>query len=208
MTEQPSSPSAASAHDDDEAAYSTDFVGFVAAEEALVESAPAKGPLLRRLSALMGPFVRFALVGGVGFLIETAVFNLLLFTVLSPTMVPGGEIWAKVTATLVAIITNWIGNRLWTFRHSRRSDRAKEGVEFFGVSLVGLLVGLIPIWFTSQVLGLQDWLPLNIANIAGLVLGSIFRFVCYRWWVFSPSRKGSAARRRDEDAASEDGAGA
>lgn len=139
-------------------------------------------------------------MGGVGFLIETAVFNGLMFTVLSPAEVTGGEVWSKIIATLVAIFANWIGNRLWTFRHDRRTDRAKEGVEFFAVSLVGLVVGLIPIWVTGQLLGLQGWVALNLANIAGLVLGSIFRFICYRLWVFSPKRSGSAARRRAAEA--------
>lgn len=185
-----------------------DFVGFVAAEEAIVESEPAQGPLWRRLSSLAGPLVRFALVGGVGFLIETAVLNLLLLTVLSPQLVAGGAIWAKVAATLVAILANWIGNRLWTFRHDRRTDRAKEGLEFFAVSLVGLVVGLIPMWIATESLGLSDVLSINIANVVGLGLGSVFRFLCYRLWVFSPRRSGSAARAAasaSDEAAAADG---
>lgn len=176
-----------------------DLVGFVAAEEAVAEA--ERVPLLRRLSGLAGPLVRFALVGGVGFLVETAVFNGLMFTVLDPNAVSGGELWAKVVATLVAITTNWLGNRLWAFRHDRRTDQAKEGVEFFGVSLVGLLIGLLPIWFMGSALGLTDKLSLNLANIVGIGLGAIFRFACYRFWVYSPKRAGSRANREKAEAA-------
>lgn len=197
MTQRPRRPEPAPADrlGDDELAAG-DLIGFVAAEEAVVEQAPERGPLLRRLSSLAGPLVRFALVGGVGFLVDTAIFNALLATVLDPAEVAGGAVWAKVIATLVAITTNWIGNRLWTFRHDRRSDEAKEGLEFFTVSLVGLVIGLIPVWITELSLGLHDVLSLNVAMVVGLVAGSVFRFACYRLWVFSPKRSGSAARRR------------
>lgn len=171
----------------DEAPVS-DFVSLVAAEEAQADEQHSPISRMDRLKALAAQLVRFGLVGGIGFIVETAVFNALLFTVLAPTVVPGGELWAKVIATLIAIVTNWIGNRLWTFRHDRRSDRGREGLEFFGVSLIGLVVGLVPIWMTGQLLGLTGPIALNLANIVGLGLGSIFRFVCYRWWVFSPHR--------------------
>lgn len=171
----------------DEAPVS-DFVSLVAVEEAQAEEQHSPISRMDRLKALTAQLVRFGLVGGIGFIVETAVFNALLFTVLAPTVVPGGELWAKVVATLIAIVTNWIGNRLWTFRHDRRTDRGREGLEFFGVSLIGLVVGLIPIWVTGQLLGLTGPIALNLANIVGLGLGSIFRFVCYRWWVFSPRR--------------------
>lgn len=171
-----------------------DFVSLVAAEEAQADEQHSTLSRTARLKALTAQLVRFGLVGGVGFIVETAVFNALLFTVLDPQAVPGGELWAKIVATLIAIVTNWIGNRLWTFRHDRRADHGKEGLEFFLVSLAGLGVGLIPIWVTGQLLGLTGPIALNLANVVGLGLGSIFRFACYRWWVFSPRRHHASTR--------------
>jgi hypothetical protein len=34
------------------------------------------------------------------------------------------------------------------------------------------------------------------ANVIGLVLGSVVRFVLYRYWVYSPTRAAGAAARR------------
>ena len=201
MPTEPPAPDVRMRDERDPETGPVDLVGFVAAEEAIAEAEHV--PLLGRLSGLAGPLVRFALVGGIGFVIETAVFNGLMFTVLDPNAVSGGELWSKVVATLVAITTNWLGNRLWAFRHDRRTDQAKEGAEFFAVSLVGLLIGLLPIWITSSALGLTDKIALNLANIVGIGLGSIFRFACYRFWVYSPKRAGSRAYREKAEAEAE-----
>lgn len=172
-----------------------DLVGFVAAEEARAITAPIPiidgsrpANVFERLRAFTGQMIRFAIVGGLGFIVESVVFNALYLTVWSPEHMAHGMMWSKIAATLVAIVTNWVGNRLWTFRNDRRHDRGREGLEFFLVSLVGLVVGLIPIWVASNVMGLHDLVSANLANVCGLVLGSVFRFACYRYWVYSPKR--------------------
>ncbi|KAB1650469.1 GtrA family protein [Pseudoclavibacter endophyticus] len=135
---------------------------------------------------------KFGLVGGVGFVIDISLYNVLVLTVLAPASIAVGPLLAKTVSTLVAITTNWIGNRLWTFRqHRRRGDSAREGAEFFAVSLAGLVIGLVPLWVSHYLLGWNSLLADNIANVIGLGIGSIFRFALYRFWVFSPSRRRS-----------------
>lgn len=152
----------------------------------------AAGPgLWQQLRALGAQLLRFGLVGGAGFIIETVIFNLLTLTVLSSQLLHEGPLIAKALATLVAITTNWIGNRLWTFREHRQADSRREGAEFFAVSLAGLIVGLIPLWVMHYLMGLDSQLWDNAANIIGLLAGSAFRFALYRWWVFAPGRQAS-----------------
>lgn len=168
-----------------------DFIEFVAAETAearVDDGVPGRG-WRGRLARLAAQLIKFGLVGGVGFVIDLGLYNLLVLTVLGPESVAAGPIIAKVLSTLVAITTNWVGNRLWTFRHHRRRDSAREAVEFFAVSLAGLVVGLVPLWISHYLLGFTALLADNIANVIGLGLGSIFRFTLYRFWVFAPSRR-------------------
>ncbi|MBK4346484.1 GtrA family protein [Lacisediminihabitans changchengi] len=137
---------------------------------------------MRRLFAQL---VRFGLVGGVGFLIDVGVFNLLRATVLSPDDVSHGPLYAKIVSTLLAIIVNWIGNRYWTFGDRKRPNVAREGLEFALVSGGGLLIGLGCLWVSHYVLGYTSVLADNISsNVIGLVLGTAFRFTFYRLWVF------------------------
>lgn len=138
---------------------------------------------------LLLQFTRFGLVGGVGFVVNLAIFNLLIFTVFEQSRVHEGPLFANIIATSVAIVVNWIGNRFWTFREHRGRQLAREGVEFAIVSLGGLLIGLGCLWISHYGLGYTSKLADNISsNVIGLALGTAFRFTFYRLWVFSPRR--------------------
>lgn len=130
----------------------------------------------------------FAAVGGAGFLLDVGVFNLLTATVLS-SQVEGGAIMAKAISTTLAIIANWIGNRTFTFGGTRRPDVVREAVEFALVSLAGGAIAIGCLGVSHYVLGFTTRFADNIAaNVVGLALGAVFRFVVYRSWVFSAER--------------------
>ncbi|WP_264159484.1 GtrA family protein [Mycetocola spongiae] len=133
-------------------------------------------------------------MGGAGLIVTIVTFNLLITGPLAPGVVHRGSIIATIIAQTLAIITNWLGNRFWTFATHRASGTFREGVEFFAVSLVGMGIGTACVWISHDVLGFTSQLADNIAlNVVGLALGSIFRFALYRYWVFSPKRRGIAA---------------
>jgi putative flippase GtrA len=148
---------------------------------------------------LIAQLLRFGLVGGVGFIVDLGIFNLLCLTVLSPTRVEHGSIYAKIISTVLAIIVNWLGNRYWTFGDRKRPHIAREGLEFALVSAGGLLIGLLCLWVSHYVLGYTSLLADNIAtNGIGLVLGTAFRFWLYRVWVFSDERHDGEGSVGDE----------
>ncbi|MFH8252676.1 glycosyltransferase [Microbacterium sp. B2969] len=135
---------------------------------------------------LVHQILAFLVVGGVGFVVDVATFNLLRLTVLSPDHVHGGALIAKAVSTTLAIAANWIGNRYWTFRDRRRTDVAREGIEFLLASALGGLVALFTLGVSHYVLGLRTPLADNIsANVIGLALASAVRFVAYRQWVYA-----------------------
>lgn len=138
--------------------------------------------------------VQFGLVGAAGFVVDIVVFNALRLTVFSPESVETGPLIAKVVSTSLAILTNWVGNRFWTFSRNRQANTVREGAEFFGVSIAGMGIGLASLWVSHYLLGFTSVLADNVAsNVIGLALGAVFRFSLYRWWVFAPHR-GAAER--------------
>ena len=140
-------------------------------------------------AALWRQLMSFLLVGGVGLVVDIVVFNALRTTVLDPHYVHAGPVIAKAISTSLAIVVNWVGNRMWTFRDARRTDVVREGVEFAVVSIVGALIALGCLWISHYVLGYTSLVADNIAtNVVGLALGTAFRFVLYRLWVFSARR--------------------
>lgn len=151
-----------------------------------------------RLGTLRHQLLAFALVGGIGVVLDLVVFNALRLTVLAPEVNTAGPILAKLISTSVAILANWLGNRYWTFGPHRRDDSWVEGFEFFLVSLLGMAVGLACLWVSHYVLGFTSVLADNISsNVIGLALGSIVRFALYRHWVFHPERR--RAKSADAD---------
>lgn len=141
------------------------------------------------VGALGRQLVQFALVGGVGFVVDTGVFNLLRLTVFDPARIHEGPLLAKTVSTIVAIAVNWLGNRYWTFGPHRSTRGAMEALEFLAVSILGMLVGLGCLWVSHYLLGFDSALADNIsANVVGLLLGSIVRFALYRHWVYHPKR--------------------
>lgn len=157
--------------------------------------------------ALVRQLLSFGLVGGVGLVVDVAVFNALRTTVFEPQLVHGGPIIAKVISTSIAIVVNWIGNRYWTFRTERRTETrsavVREGIEFAIVSLIGAGIALSCLWISHYVLGFTSVLDDNLAtNVVGLALGTAFRFALYRIWVFSGRRRttntAAPVLRRDE----------
>lgn len=145
--------------------------------------------------------VKFGVVGGIGYVIDVSIFNALIIAGQST----GNTNWffsslgAKTVSTSVAIIFNWLGNRYWVFRAHRRHDVWREFFEFVVVSVGGMVISLAVLWFTHHVLGLRSLLADNIAaNVVGLGLGTIFRFVLYRYWVYGLHRLEQIPGAEDE----------
>jgi putative flippase GtrA len=162
--------------------------------DAIARTAQARSFLARAWHSVLSYLVKFGIVGGLGFLLDVAVFNMLRVGVLGADQWWATAIGAKVVSTSLAIIFNWLGNRFWTFRHERHAHIVQEFVEFVAASLLGLGVSLACLWFTHYVLNLTSLLADNISgNIIGLGLGTIVRFVLYRYWVWSPRRAAAAA---------------
>lgn len=145
---------------------------------------------LRRLwDGLLAYAVKFGVVGLVGLVIDVALFNLLRLGVFGEGHWAQSAIGAKTISTSVAIVFNWLGNRYWTFRKHRRRNYVREFVEYVIVSLGGMAIALGCLWVSHHWLGYTSLLADNIAtNVVGLGLGTAFRFVLYRYWVFGHHR--------------------
>lgn len=123
---------------------------------------------------------KFGSVGATAFIIDLAFFNLFLLVFHFPS------IPSKILSVFIATIWAWLGNRLWTFSGQKTESRRKEFTQFALINLIGMVIGLIPLWISHYVLGFTSPLADNIAaNVIGLGLGTIFRFFAYRSWVFT-----------------------
>jgi putative flippase GtrA len=95
-----------------------------------------------------------------------------------------GPLTAKTIGVVIATTMSYVGHRHWSFRHRQRTGVVREYPVFFLLNAVGLGVALVALAIGRYGLGLTSPLMLNVANGAGLVLGTAFRFWGYRRWVF------------------------
>lgn len=162
------------------------------------ESTPRPTPPGIGLTELM----RFAVVGGAGFIADVGGFNLLRAV--------GGNgplseypLTAKVISSVLGIVVAWLGNRYWTYADQRRAKAHHEFFHFIVVCAIGIGISLACLWVSHYALGHTSLLADNIAtNVIGFGLATAFRFWAYRTHVFnefgSPEPAGSpdAARSR------------
>jgi putative flippase GtrA len=131
-----------------------------------------------RLEQLMREFARFGAVGGVGLLVDMAVFNLLRHLTDLPV------VRASVVATVVAIGFNYLGFRYFTYRDRDKRRRTKELSLFFLFSAVGLVIQSGVLYSATYGFGWNSPLHNNIFKFLGIGIATLFRFWSYRTWVF------------------------
>jgi putative flippase GtrA len=149
--------------------------------------------------ALARQIAKFGVVGGIAFFIDVTVFNILLYAGESPILA-GQPLWAKVVSSAVATVASWLGNRYWTFRHTRRPQAWREFGLFVMMCTIGLGLALSCLAISHYVLGLQSALADNIAaNVVGLAVGTTFRFWAYRRFVFTHDQPAAAGQLDEQD---------
>lgn len=168
--------------------------------------------LRHALDVLSREASKFGVIGLLAFIIDTGLYNLLMYgPVLSTNAAPEGvlgdhPLTSKVVATAVATAFAWLGNRYWTFRKTRRANVTREAALFILFNILGLLIALICLWFSHYVLGFRSQLADNISgNGVGLVLGTLFRFWAYRTFVFTEELGDSLEPDHDRTVRTEDG---
>lgn len=127
--------------------------------------------LVKELSA-------FGVVGLVCFVIDLGLFQLLYGPL------DTGPVTAKLVSTLVSMTVAYFAHRHWSFSHRARTGLRREYSIFFVVNGLTLLLGLAVVAFVHYPLGQDGSLPLQLANIASIGLGTVIRFLAYRKWVF------------------------
>ncbi|GAA0475974.1 GtrA family protein [Streptomyces stramineus] len=132
-----------------------------------------------RLERLAREIAKFGAVGAIGFVVNFIVFNICVHG-FDLAVVRSG-----VIATAVAIGTNYIGNRHWTYRDCDRKRRSRELSLFLLFSGAGLVIENGILALSHYGFGFTSPLADNLAkNVVGLGIGTVFRFWSYRTWVF------------------------
>ena len=170
--------------------------------------APERNGIIQRLSNRFGGsnpkelerFLKFVVVGAIGAVIDLGLTNFLMQFVFKPK--PGDDVPVQIATGIgfvVAVCSNFIWNRYWTYPESRSRPIAGQLAQFFVVNAVGLVIREIVVKvfntpFTAlvkQVAGgmisadLHQRIGANLAIMVALVIVMLWNFFVNRYWTYN-----------------------
>jgi putative flippase GtrA len=126
-------------------------------------------------------FARFCVVGGVGFVVDAGVLQILFWLGIDP-------MWGRGVSFPTAVATTWYLNRRFTFGNRPPSGAART--KYFVGQVIGALINLAAFTLALRVIPALRALPV-IALGVGTVPALCFNFAWSHWVVFprhQPSR--------------------
>jgi len=142
--------------------------------------------MLKRLINARFELMKFGTVGGIAYIVNLLLFNLLVHFPFSP--LEERPVTGSLIAGGVSILLAYFGNRFWTWRERPRRAMSREISLFFIINGIGIAIASGVLYISRYVLGFDSAFADNIAaNVIGVGIGTIFRFLSYRIWVFPKS---------------------
>lgn len=135
-------------------------------------------------------FLRFAMVGAIGAVVDFGVMNLLV------RLAHASLVLAGTVSFIAAILSNFTWNRFWTYPDSRRKPVSTQLAQFTLVSVAGLVIRL-PILalvepglhklldLIGMRLGLADLLAKNITLAIAVGIVMFWNFFINRYWTYN-----------------------
>ena len=130
---------------------------------------------------------KYAAVSIVATLVAFVLFNWLVhgWGTMEPPLA-SHAVTAYVLANSFSMIISYRGTRSWAFKNRKTKHPDGGRTAFVAINLAAMAFPVACLWFTRNVLGLEDALSDNIAaNVVGLFLGFLARFWLFRKFVFS-----------------------
>ena len=134
-------------------------------------------------------FLKFALVGIIGSVVDFGIFNLLA------TLIGIPAVSASIISFSVAVVNNFILNRYWTFPDTRSTPIIKQMIQFAIVSVIGLGIRT-PLFAAMEKLLVplaQKWIPNvltptivghNLSLAIAILVVMLWNFFANRLWTF------------------------
>jgi putative flippase GtrA len=139
-------------------------------------------------------FLKFLVVGTIGFCIDTGTLTLLALVCSVDRVV------AKAVAFALAVLNNFIWNRQWTYPEARSKSLLAQVSMFVAISCVGLGIALLVFSFVDQLAlrYVNDVMALYIAQAASVGVGLFWNYAANRFITFNDVARGGDSKGRSQ----------
>lgn len=143
-------------------------------------------------------FIRFAIVGAFGALVDFFIYNLLMNQFSVPVVLAG------TVSFLAAVASNFTWNRYWTYPDSRSKPLVRQGFEFLVINAMGLLIRVPILAFLDPLMrrlftGLLQFTHLssrspfftpnalgdNVTLAIAIIIVMFWNFFANRYWTYA-----------------------
>ena len=126
-------------------------------------------------------FALFALVGTLGFIVESStILSLVLYAQASPMS-------AKFIAFPIAVLVTWILNRYLTFTTGKKNRPLSELFKYFQTAIGGMFVNLLA-FFTVLTINQNAIIMIFFATASGALAGLLVNYLGCSYFVFSKTK--------------------
>jgi putative flippase GtrA len=132
---------------------------------------------VRRRLRDLPQFIRFGIVGGIGFGVDVGVLYFVLYDL------GFGHYGGRVISYLAAATTTWYLNRNFTFIHARSENRSREWARFVALNTLGGMVNYFVYTAYISLHGVSMSAP-AIGVAAGSLAGMIVNFLVSKHFAF------------------------
>ncbi len=138
-------------------------------------------------------FIKFAIVGTVGAVVDFGVFNLL------SSVFGIDHVVASVLSFLTAVVSNFVWNRLWTYPDSRSKPLSRQLFQFTIVNAIGVVIRTpLFAWLSAPLARLfehfhvlpvgfftAEFLGHNLSLAIAVIVVLFWNFFANRYWTYS-----------------------
>ena len=124
-------------------------------------------------------FLKFCVVGSIGAVVDFGTLNLLILAF------GFAKVWANTCSFSVAVCSNFLWNRRWTYPETRRDRILPQLSQFTLVNLVGLAINQT-IFLSLDRWVFTGWGPLgyNLAKVIATGVVLFWNFAVNRFWTY------------------------
>jgi putative flippase GtrA len=142
-------------------------------------------PVIRQTALARRPrevvrFLKFAIVGATGMVVDLTVLNVMHKVFGLPLLV------ANTISFTTAVLSNFTWNRLWTFPESRERPLVPQLAQFGLVNVIGLAINNLVLWIVFNLINgfVPDPLDYNLAKIVAIGVVLFWNYFINRIWTY------------------------
>jgi len=124
-------------------------------------------------------FIKFAIVGAFGAVVDFGVLNLLILGF------DFSKFWANTCSFSAAVLSNFVWNRFWTFPESRQERLLPQLIQFALVSIGGYIINqTIFLGLDTLIFHIWGTLGYNISKAIAILVVLFWNFGINRVWTY------------------------